>query len=176
MQPFVLKMVAAVVFFAVCSETIVEFLSSNRRMLLCVILIATLYVEKMLRSFIGSKEEQSKTTTASIVRENYELSRTVMNMSEQHILLCEIRGSITRVVRLSKETLQELKPRRFSESEIFQKGKHSTSTKSLPTPKMLDLSRSNFSNSWPKIIPDFSEDMNHETGGSAPVSPSPLPL
>ena len=168
MNPFVVKMVAAVFFISVCSETVVDFLSSNRRVLLGAVMIATLYIEKMLRSFLKTmKEEKSKTTTAGIVRENYELSRTVMNMSEQHQLLCEIRGSVARVALLSKQALQELRPRRFSESRIFQNSSMSESTRSLPI-NSLCKSRSL------QMLPDLS-DKDYETGGSAPVSPSRNP-
>ena len=43
------------------------------------------------------------------VKENYKLSQTVMNLSEQHRLLCEIRSTGLKSLRYSKDTFVELK-------------------------------------------------------------------
>lgn len=44
-----------------------------------------------------------------MVKENYELSQTVMNLSEQHRLLCEIRNAALKTVKYSRDVLAELK-------------------------------------------------------------------
>ena len=44
-----------------------------------------------------------------VVKENFELSQTVMNLSEQHRLLCEIRNTVLKSLRYSKDTFIELK-------------------------------------------------------------------
>jgi len=46
--------------------------------------------------------------TGKMVKENYELSQTVMNLSDQHTLLCEIRNGVHRSVRGSKDVLAQL--------------------------------------------------------------------
>jgi hypothetical protein len=43
------------------------------------------------------------------VKENYELSQTVLNLSEQHRLLCEIRNTVLKLLRYSKDTFAELR-------------------------------------------------------------------
>ena len=43
------------------------------------------------------------------VKENYELSQTVMNLSEQHRLLCEIRNTGLKSLKYSKDTFIELR-------------------------------------------------------------------
>ena len=48
------------------------------------------------------------------VRENYKLSQTVMNLSDQHKLLCDIRTSVLKTTKYSRDALLEL---RFSVCE-----------------------------------------------------------
>lgn len=44
-----------------------------------------------------------------MVKENYELSQTVLNLSEQHRLLCEIRNTVLKSLRYSKDTFVEVR-------------------------------------------------------------------
>jgi hypothetical protein len=48
-------------------------------------------------------------STQRLVQENSNLNRTVLQLSEQHVLLCEIRNSVSRTVRYSRDILVELR-------------------------------------------------------------------
>jgi hypothetical protein len=59
-----------------------------------------------------SERRNDKTEAKSkreAVKENYELSQTVLNLSEQHRLLCEIRNAVLKSLRYSKDTFAELR-------------------------------------------------------------------
>jgi len=69
-----------------------------------------------------------------MVKENYELSQTVMNLSEQHRLLCEIRTAVLKTMWYSRDALAELKfpsiSKRPSSSSF-----HSSGSASTPSPE-----------------------------------------
>jgi hypothetical protein len=50
-----------------------------------------------------------KSDDSAMVKENYQLSQTVMNLSDQHKLLCEIRTSVLKTSKYSREALLELR-------------------------------------------------------------------
>ena len=50
-----------------------------------------------------------KTEDSATVKENYQLSQTVMNLSDQHKLLCDIRTSVLKSTKYSRDALLELR-------------------------------------------------------------------
>ena len=71
------------------------------------------------------------------VKENYKLSQTVMNLSEQHRLLCEIRSTGLKSLRYSKDTFVELK---FPSTK---KSSFNSSLKSTPSSESTQESKEN---------------------------------
>jgi len=57
---------------------------------------------------VQNRDMEEARSKKEIVRENYELSQTVMNQSEQHRLLCEIRNTALKTLRYSKDTFAEM--------------------------------------------------------------------
>ena len=72
------------------------------------------------------------------VKENYELSQTVMNLSDQHRLLCEIRTTGLKTLRYSKDALGVLTcpstPKRAVFGESFKSASSSASGSEAPDP------------------------------------------
>ncbi len=58
---------------------------------------------------VQQRKDMEKRIHRGVVKENYELSQTVMNLSEQHRLLCEIRNTVLKSLRYSKDTYIEVK-------------------------------------------------------------------
>ena len=58
---------------------------------------------------VWQRKDMVKQIQRGIVKENFELSQTVMNLSEQHRLLCEIRNAVLKSLRYSKDTFIEVK-------------------------------------------------------------------
>ena len=106
------------IFILVCSTS---FILQNTKLTVIAVTLACLYFDKLLRDLIRAREEQSQSSIERIVKQNYEMSRTLMNLSEQHMLLCEIRTRVTRTLNYSKEALHELQPRRVSDGHIHAK-------------------------------------------------------
>jgi hypothetical protein len=52
-------------------------------------------------------EFRQKQTDKNTVKENYDLSQTVYNLSQQHQLLCEIRNGVIKMLKYTKELLIE---------------------------------------------------------------------
>lgn len=74
--------------------------------ILCFTIILWYKVELCLKEIQNIKQnqnEKSKNKDKKIIQENFELSKTVLNLSDQHLLLCEIRGSVARNAKNSKE-------------------------------------------------------------------------
>ena len=164
MEQFILRLVFAIIIISLTNDTIIQFKSTS--LILALAAFVCLYFDKQFRDLIKLKQENSKTENASIIRENYEMSRALMNMSEQHTLLCEIRGSIARNMRYTKEALQEIKPRRFSDGHLLVKSiDQQSSTRSMPNPSssppsslsppLLRLPSMGFSDSTPDLFQDL---------------------
>ena len=69
------------------------------------------------------------------VKENYKLSQTVMNLSEQHRLLCEIRNTGLKSLRYSKDTFVELKFPSTTKSSFNSSFRSNPSSGSTPESK-----------------------------------------
>ena len=112
MKALLLKVIICLV---VCSSDIaVSFTTSPRVTLAFVMLLYLLYEWQIKRMRMGIKLllesfHNEQRSTYRIVQENFELSRTVMNMSEQHLLMCEIRTGMLKTARYSKDVLVELR-------------------------------------------------------------------
>ena len=102
------KTAAAFVGLACCilclSEQSIAYLASPRAMLVYVLAL-WLRCEWCVQNR-GSEETESRNKT---VKENYELSQTVVNLSDQHKLLCDIRNTALKLLRYSKDTFAELR-------------------------------------------------------------------
>lgn len=85
-------------------ETTIALLASPRATL---VYILAMWLRCEWRERREDKMEAKSKREA--VKENYELSQTVLNLSEQHRLLCEIRNTVLRLVRYSKDTFAELR-------------------------------------------------------------------
>jgi len=91
----------------------ISLLASPRAMLACMLLfwircewcmrvrMAAMCVE--VEAALTAKRE------SKIVKENYDLSQSVKNLTEQHELLCSIRSIVLKSTRYSQETFTELK-------------------------------------------------------------------
>ena len=86
------------------SEQSIAYLASPRAMLVYVLAL-WLRCEWLCVQNRGSEETESRNKT---VKENYELSQTVMNLSDQHKMLCDIRNTALKSLRYSKDTFAEL--------------------------------------------------------------------
>ena len=99
---------AAFCLLALCviclDEQSIAVLASPRAMLVYMLAL-WLCCERCVRD----KCEATKVSMYATVKENHELSQTVMNLSEQHRLLCEIRNNGLKSLRYSKDTFVELK-------------------------------------------------------------------
>jgi hypothetical protein len=77
-----------------------------------------------------------KTEDSATVKENYQLSQTVMNLSDQHKLLCDIRTSVLKSTKYSRDVLLELRfsacDRSSSSSSLSRRGSVSSSPKAMP--------------------------------------------
>jgi hypothetical protein len=89
-------------------RTIALFVSP-RVLLACGLLFYLRYEWRAGCECVVVKSEDSAT-----VKENYQLSQTVMNLSDQHKLLCDIRTSVLKTTKYSRDALLEL---RFSVCE-----------------------------------------------------------
>ncbi len=76
------------------------------RVLLAFGLLLWLRVEWLL--YPGRGVQSNTQSSAKMVKENYELSQSVMNLSDQHKLLCEIRTSVLKASKYSRDVLLEL--------------------------------------------------------------------
>jgi hypothetical protein len=91
--------------FGLDGKDLTPFLASPRVMLVCGILV---WMRCEWR--VGNWREESNTEgSLKIVRENYELSQTVLKLSDQHRLLCEIRTSVLKNTKYSREALSEIR-------------------------------------------------------------------
>ena len=109
-QPLI-KLIFVIFFFIFANDTAISFLSSPRVVLAFLTAFWIFFEwrsERMCAWIDGAMSVNN--ANRNVVKENFELSRTVMNLSEQHTLLCEIRNGVSRTLRFSKEVLVELKP------------------------------------------------------------------
>jgi hypothetical protein len=116
MKYLVIKLVFSLFFFIFANDSSISLLASPRVMFALLIafwLLLEWRVEQM-RAWIvciltGISDAQGSGSINRIVKENFELSRTVFNLSEQHTLLCEIRNNVSKTHRCAKDTLVELR-------------------------------------------------------------------
>jgi hypothetical protein len=85
-------------------------LTSPRVLLVCVLLF-WLRCEWCMRKRADLKAEAAASfrQECRMVKENYELSQTVMHLSEQHELLCSIRNTGLKSLRYSRDAYAELR-------------------------------------------------------------------
>jgi hypothetical protein len=90
------------------SDVAISYVSSSRAMLLFIILLCLRceWILRQIRAGIDLIIEHR--CSHRMVRENFELGRTVMHMSDQHALLCEIRAGVFKSIRYSKDVLIEI--------------------------------------------------------------------
>jgi hypothetical protein len=91
----------------------ISFLTSPRALLLCVLLF-WLRCEWCMRVRVEAVCLEVEATVSSrgenrLVKENFELSQTVKNLSEHHELLCSIRNTVLKSLRYSHDALAELR-------------------------------------------------------------------
>jgi hypothetical protein len=91
----------------------IAFLSSPRAALVCALLF-WLRCEWCMRVRVNAmclkvEAAVSLRQESRLVKENFELSQTVKNLSEQHELLCAIRNTVLKALRFSKDTFVELR-------------------------------------------------------------------
>ena len=109
-------------------RTIALFVSP-RVLLACGLLFYLRYEWRAGCECVVVKSEDSAT-----VKENYQLSQTVMNLSDQHKLLCDIRTSVLKSTKYSRDALLEL---RFSVCDrsspvLSRRGSVASSPKHMP--------------------------------------------
>ena len=94
------------------SEQTVAFSTSPQTLLACFLLLWLRCEWCMKTRFdaMCSKVEAvvEKYKESKMVKENFELSQTVMNLSDQHTLLCEIRNGVHKSARSYKDVLSHL--------------------------------------------------------------------
>jgi hypothetical protein len=128
------------------SEQSIAYLASPRAMLVYVLAL-WLRCEWLCVQNRGSEETESRNKT---VKENYELSQTVMNLSDQHKMLCDIRNTALKSLRYSKDTFAEL---------CFPSGRSYTSSSQSPCV------------STPESKPDSSAETRQVSPLGRPVDP-----
>ena len=94
-----------------CSSDNTIAVLATPRAILVLALVLWLRCEHCMRqnrgtSFVHNTQDLKND---SITKENYELSQSIMNLSNQHTLLCEIRTAVSRTLRYTKDVLVELK-------------------------------------------------------------------
>jgi hypothetical protein len=87
-----------------CDDQTIALLASPRVLLACGLLI---WLRCEWRA--GQECVRVRVDDGVTVRENYKLSQTVMNLSDQHKLLCEIRTSVLKTTKYSRDALLELR-------------------------------------------------------------------
>jgi hypothetical protein len=103
------RLSTAVCFVLLCcvlgldDQTIALFVSL-RVLLACGLLFFLRCEWRAGRECVATRVDDSAT-----VKENYQLSQTVMNLSDQHKLLCDIRTSVLKSTKYSREALLELR-------------------------------------------------------------------
>lgn len=105
-------MACVFVFLLVCivfsSDQVLAIVVSPR-MLFVFVLVLWMRCEWCLRVKVEELYQMARShQTGGMVKENYELSQTVMNLSDQHTLLCEIRSGVHRSVKCSRDVLGHL--------------------------------------------------------------------
>ena len=103
MKPY-FKLILCVLFSLCVPDSVVAFITSPRVLLVCFFLL-WLHCERHMEDMRVCVVEQS---TKKIVQENHDMSRAIMNLSDQHQILCEIRNNVLRALRYSKDTLFEV--------------------------------------------------------------------
>jgi hypothetical protein len=91
----------------------ISLLASPRVLLVCLLLF-WLRCEWCMRVRVEAmclkvEDAVSSRREGRLVKENFELSQTVKNLSEQHELLCSIRNTVLKSLRYSKDTFAELR-------------------------------------------------------------------
>ena len=95
-----------------CDDQTIALLASPRVLLACGLLIWLRCEWRAGQECVRVRVDDGVTVRENdgvTVRENYKLSQTVMNLSDQHKLLCEIRTSVLKTSKYSREALLELR-------------------------------------------------------------------
>jgi hypothetical protein len=95
------------------SDQNIALIASPRVLLLCMLLF-WLRCEWCMRIRVEAMCLKVEAATSfrqecRLVKENFELSQTVMNLSEQHELLCAIRSTVLKSLRYSRDTFAEMR-------------------------------------------------------------------
>ena len=116
------------------SDQNIALLTSPRVLLVCVLLF-WLRCEWCMRKRADLKAEAAASfrQECRMVKENYELSQTVMHLSEQHELLCSIRNCVLSIKRESTQRVSPLlKPvdayKVLKAKTLFRRGSRSESS------------------------------------------------
>ena len=91
--------------FGFDDKVLTPFLVSPRVMLVCGILVWMRCEWRVGQGQVESNTEGS----VKMIRNYYELSQTVLNLSDQHRLLCEIRTSVLKTRKYSRDVLSEIR-------------------------------------------------------------------
>ena len=98
------KLIIGVLFSLCASDAVVTFIASPRVLLVLLILLWLRY-ERNVECMRAGVVEQSM---RKIVEDNHAMSRAIMNLSDQHQIMCEIRNNVLRTLRYSKDVLGEI--------------------------------------------------------------------
>jgi hypothetical protein len=107
-----------------CDDQTIALLASPRVLLACGLLIWLRCEWRAGQECVRVRVDDGvvvKTEDSATVKENYKLSQTVMNLSDQHKLLCEIRTSVLKTSKYSREALLELRV------SVCERGSHTSS-------------------------------------------------
>ena len=129
--------------FSFNDQTVV-FLTSPRVLLVCGLLLWARF-EWHVR---GQRKAAPRKMEGLMVKENFEMSQTILRLSDQHRLLCEIRNAALNAAKCSRDVLVELK---FS----------------LPVSRLSSPSASDFT-----LTPESKPDVDPER--CRPASPMPV--
>jgi hypothetical protein len=89
--------------FGLDDNVLTPFLSSPRVMLVCGILV---WMRCEWR--VGQwRVESNRVGGANTIKQIYELSQTILNLSDQHKLLCDIRASVLKTMKYSRDAVLE---------------------------------------------------------------------
>jgi hypothetical protein len=91
--------------FGLDDNVLTPFLSSPRVMLVCGILV---WMRCEWR--VGQwRVESNRVGDVNTIKQIYELSQTILNLSDQHKLLCDIRTSVLKTSKYSRDALLEIR-------------------------------------------------------------------
>jgi hypothetical protein len=91
--------------FGLDDNVLTPFLSSPRVMLVCGILVWMRCEWRMGQWRV----ESNRVGDVNTIKQIYELSQTILNLSDQHKLLCDIRISVLKTTKYSRDALLEIR-------------------------------------------------------------------